>query len=751
MSPFPSPFFITQLSSLPLVPLPLPVPPLLPYGYHQQSNGAPQWPPQPSNNAPPASQQNGFPSPLQLPTMNLAAAPSGADEAAARRASGGSDVLGGGVKSDENGAAGSPNPAVGVDASGAGPSALPGQPGALPSVPADLYAHLLHQQQQQQHQPQHFSHQAQPPYFPPHLAAQYGLPSPAPYQQMMQQQQQMAAVAAAQRAQQQQQQQGGGTPVLGQGENVGAGGEVNVDGSEGKNGEYTPQDPYINSLRTSTPSAPPSNSTSPSLPSTSSAGGPAYPSFPTSLPPSLAAYTGLAPRPGAFPGIPGLGGLGMGGLDPYAAAAHLSGPPQQHPHSQQQHPLAHLQHPYSHPSQPPQQLQPGQPAGYKEGTPPDLPYASDDSADEDFGGGAGGNKGKGRASRGRARARKDSNNNTPSAVTPSGFAVPRPAGSSVVGADDDAEGPGTRDGSVDSSSGSGSRSRKRPAPGGSGGGTPLTVGGDADAEGSDVDPAVLAGLEPGQRLPGQGFAPPRARRQTEIPAVEDDPSVRPYGCNYCAPAGIVAPSTPQGQANSWRTIKELREHHTAAHKERQRQLEEAGDEAVMMEMPFRCALDPCGKTFKSLAGLRFHFQNASANGHFFVQLERDEDTGEERATKKFKQEVKPSGRELGCPVGRCPKRFKQSAGLAYHLSHTANHPITLSMLSTFEATLQSKTKWWFNRLGKEFAPEPGAAPAAPQFEQQEEQGQGQDAYGQQQQQQQAPSLQYLPDSGVETE
>ncbi|GAA5919537.1 hypothetical protein JCM6882_002907, partial [Rhodosporidiobolus microsporus] len=115
---------------------------------------------------------------------------------------------------------------------------------------------------------------------------------------------------------------------------------------------------------------------------------------------------------------------------------------------------------------------------------------------------------------------------------------------------------------------------------------------------------------------------------------------------------------------------------------------------------------------ESLAGLRFHFQNASANGHFFVHLERDEDTGEERATKKFKQEVKPSGRELGCPVGRCPKRFKQSAGLAYHLSHTANHPITLSMLSTFEATLQSKTKWWFNRLGKEFAPEPGAAPAA---------------------------------------
>ncbi|KPV74506.1 uncharacterized protein RHOBADRAFT_49911 [Rhodotorula graminis WP1] len=233
--------------------------------------------------------------------------------------------------------------------------------------------------------------------------------------------------------------------------------------------------------------------------------------------------------------------------------------------------------------------------------------------------------------------------------------------------------------------------------------------------GADAVPSAVSG--PGASIdPLTGYP----RRQTEIPAVEDDPSIKPYGCNWCrldraeARKGkrrAVAADDEQADdededvgadETSWRTIKELREHAQRAHKERAAKAKQDDDEAVMMEMPFCCALDPCGKTFKSLAGLRFHFQNASANGHFFVQLERDAATGEERATKKFKQEVKPSGRELKCPVGRCPKRFKQSAGLAYHLSHTPNHPITEAMLATFEPTLQSKTRWWFGRLNKPF-------------------------------------------------
>ncbi|GJN90063.1 hypothetical protein Rhopal_003061-T1 [Rhodotorula paludigena] len=365
---------------------------------------------------------------------------------------------------------------------------------------------------------------------------------------------------------------------------------------------------------------------------------------------------------------------------------------------------------------------------YRDDDPPELPYLSDDSADGTFGkkpgpaqraaAAGGGSSGH---TRGRARTRKPSaaaiaaaqagqsvaGLNMSPGGTPlggggaaAGFASPRPAA--------------YRSGSVSSSGGGGG--------GGLGGG-----GGSKkrNSPGSDVPPAS-------ERGPGASIDPVTGltRRQTEIPAVEDDPSIRPYGCNWCrlerdaeAAAAIAAGASPssaaaaagKGKARatdeldedgrpilSWRTIKELREHAASAHKERAIKAKGETDEAIMMEMPFCCALDPCGKTFKSLAGLRFHFQNASANGHFFVQLERDAETGEERATKKFKQEVKPSGRELKCPVGKCPKRFKQSAGLAYHLSHTANHPITESMLATFEPTLQSKTRWWFARLNKQF-------------------------------------------------
>lgn len=212
------------------------------------------------------------------------------------------------------------------------------------------------------------------------------------------------------------------------------------------------------------------------------------------------------------------------------------------------------------------------------------------------------------------------------------------------------------------------------------------------------------------------------RRQTEVPAVEDDPSVRPYGCNYCFLDRTVDPSIRayweqqermnDGYKVSWRTVKELREHNQSQHRERTERMKEheqmLKDEGNISngkgpDLPFRCALEPCGKTFKSLAGLRFHFQNASANGHFFVSVEKDHKTGEERALKKFKQDIQPNGRELSCPVDRCPKRFKQSAGLAYHLSHTPNHEVTEAMVATFENTLQSKTRWWFRKLGLEFA------------------------------------------------
>ena len=88
---------------------------------------------------------------------------------------------------------------------------------------------------------------------------------------------------------------------------------------------------------------------------------------------------------------------------------------------------------------------------------------------------------------------------------------------------------------------------------------------------------------------------PITRKRTEIPAVEDDPSIKPYGCCYppCFDdrTGMVESGVPR-KVTPWetnfRTIKELREHVAAKHK--------SGKPVV--ETPFRCALDPCGKTFK---------------------------------------------------------------------------------------------------------------------------------------------------------
>ncbi|SCV70517.1 BQ2448_1911 [Microbotryum intermedium] len=208
----------------------------------------------------------------------------------------------------------------------------------------------------------------------------------------------------------------------------------------------------------------------------------------------------------------------------------------------------------------------------------------------------------------------------------------------------------------------------------------------------------------------------RKRGGSEVPAVEDDPTIRPYACNWpqcpvrlrsldqrspsrsgsssAAGPGDDDFSTPPSDEIRFRTIRELREHCA----------EHTRDGLEGGETPFRCALYPCDETFKSLAGLRFHFQNASANGHFFVSCGDEEPTTTEEvpAPKKFKLCVQPSGKSEKCPIRGCAKAFRQPAGLSYHLAHTPNHDVSESMLASFSGTLQSKTKWWFAKVGRTF-------------------------------------------------
>lgn len=270
-------------------------------------------------------------------------------------------------------------------------------------------------------------------------------------------------------------------------------------------------------------------------------------------------------------------------------------------------------------------LVPGQSITYREDEPPELPYASDDSADGDFGrrpkgsasGGGGAASAGGERGRGRTRTRKPSAAALAAAQAGQavaglgalglqaqaqalGFVPPRPPPGHGYGQHGYGQ-QGQRSASASSSAAAG--------PSGSGGG-----GGSRKrhSPGADAVPSAVSG--PGASIdPLTGYP----RRQTEIPAVEDDPSIKPYGCNWCrldraeARKGkrrAVAADDEHGadddedvgaDETSWRTIKELREHAQRAHKERAAKAKQDDDEAVMMEMPFCCALDPCGKTFSA--------------------------------------------------------------------------------------------------------------------------------------------------------
>lgn len=238
--------------------------------------------------------------------------------------------------------------------------------------------------------------------------------------------------------------------------------------------------------------------------------------------------------------------------------------------------------------------------------------------------------------------------------------------------------------------------------------------------------------------------PPRKR--TEIPAVEDDPSVKPYGCFYPSCMAALAGESGEGGGaafkgkkgkkavlaqlvegeSSFRTIKELREH-CAIHKR-------AGE--VPSETPFRCALDPCGKTFKVRPLSPFVWCSADEDGSTVARglamalperlCERPLsrlDRGGRGPTFEEVQGVRPVERSVrkvsyrrmlesvqaGCrfvPIVSLVLLADSDAlpaGLAYHLAHANNHRVTEEMILTFSATLTSKVRWWYKKTGRAFA------------------------------------------------
>ncbi|KAF9786051.1 hypothetical protein BJ322DRAFT_1005044 [Thelephora terrestris] len=140
-----------------------------------------------------------------------------------------------------------------------------------------------------------------------------------------------------------------------------------------------------------------------------------------------------------------------------------------------------------------------------------------------------------------------------------------------------------------------------------------------------------------------------------------------YACGHedCWPS-----DTPTGSV-SFATSKELSDHSKNDH-----------NESMGGTKPYRCALDRCGKGWKSINGLQYHLQVSKA--HFSQalldqfsreqknKLERSKNSssisggdavGEDQGTKRKKHP---------CPHDGCPNIYRQKSGLRYHLSHVSS-------------------------------------------------------------------------------
>ncbi|KAG1885583.1 hypothetical protein F4604DRAFT_1573318 [Suillus subluteus] len=169
--------------------------------------------------------------------------------------------------------------------------------------------------------------------------------------------------------------------------------------------------------------------------------------------------------------------------------------------------------------------------------------------------------------------------------------------------------------------------------------------------------------------PRQSFARKRTdihaplRLSSDLPAT-NDPSIKPYACGHesCWPV------TAASSLACYTTSRGLSDHNKSSHPE------DSGG-----ERPYRCGLDGCGKSWKSINGLQYHLQISKAHfQHAIVSTfvtsyidglnvpiaEASPGEGDDKTKKQY-----------SCPHQGCPNRYKQLSGLRYHLAH--GHPTDL--------------------------------------------------------------------------
>ncbi|KAI9572691.1 hypothetical protein HD554DRAFT_2014921 [Boletus coccyginus] len=145
-----------------------------------------------------------------------------------------------------------------------------------------------------------------------------------------------------------------------------------------------------------------------------------------------------------------------------------------------------------------------------------------------------------------------------------------------------------------------------------------------------------------------------------------DPAIKPYACGHES----CWPSNTASSRASYCTSRGLSDHNKTAHPE-----DSGGDR------PYRCGLEGCGKSWKSINGLQYHLQISKAHfqhaitssyvSSYISGLAIPESVeasvsseGEDKTKKLYK-----------CPHENCPNRYKQLSGLRYHLAH--GHPVDL--------------------------------------------------------------------------
>ncbi|KIJ68706.1 hypothetical protein HYDPIDRAFT_24960 [Hydnomerulius pinastri MD-312] len=151
------------------------------------------------------------------------------------------------------------------------------------------------------------------------------------------------------------------------------------------------------------------------------------------------------------------------------------------------------------------------------------------------------------------------------------------------------------------------------------------------------------------------------RLSSDLPATPD-PSIKPYVCGHesCWPANALA------SCACYCTSRGLSDHNKSAHPD-----DSGGDR------PYRCGLEGCGKSWKSINGLQYHLQISKAHFQHAItstyvtsyiaglsvpaSVEASTTEGDDKTKKQY-----------SCPHQDCPNRYKQLSGLRYHLAH--GHP-----------------------------------------------------------------------------